>query len=102
VSNTRLIIVACGVFAGLISFPPGVTEGELDACVDAGVAVSERGAGDVDSVGAEVDGAAGANEVVDANSALRGEVEHAGVGVGTVILLVVGWASEGRILVVGP
>ena len=53
-----------------VLFPPGVAEGELHAGVDAGVAVSEGGAGDVDAVGAEVDGAARADEVVDADAAL--------------------------------
>src|SRR5271163_2554579 len=82
--------------------PPGVSERELDAGVDAGVAVAERGAGDVDGVGAEVDGAAGAEEVVDTDASLGGEVKDAGVGVGAVVLLVVGWAAECRVLVVGP
>src|SRR6266481_294255 len=86
----------------LILFPPGVSEGELHAGVDAGVAVSERGAGDMDAVGAEVDGASGTNEVVDANAALWSEVEDAGVGVGAVVLRVVGRAAEGWILVIGP
>ncbi len=83
-------------------FPPGVAERELDAGVDAWVAVSERGAGDVDGVGAEVNGAAGAKEVVNTDSALRCKVPDAGVGVGAVVLLVVGWAAECRILVVRP
>ncbi len=52
------------------------------AGVDAGVAVSEGGAGDVNSVGAEVDGAARVDEVVDADAALGGEVPDTGVGVG--------------------
>jgi hypothetical protein len=82
--------------------PPGVAEGELNAGVDAGVAVSEGGAGDVDAVGAEVDGAVGAKEVVDADSALRGEVPDAGVGVLAVVLGVVGWSAEGWVLVVCP
>ena len=56
----------------------------------------------MDGVGAEVDGAAGTEEVVDAYAALRGEVPDAGVGVGAVVLFVVGWASEGGVFVVGP
>ena len=56
----------------------------------------------MDAVGAEVDGAAGVNEVVDTYSALRGEVENAGVGVGAVVLRVVGRSPEGRVLVIGP
>jgi hypothetical protein len=83
-------------------FPPGVAEGELDAGVDAGVAVSEGGAGDVDAVGAEVDGTVRVDKVVDADASLGGEVEDAGVGVGAVVLRVVGWAAEGRVFVVGP
>lgn len=83
-------------------FPPGVAESELDAGVDAGVAISERGAGDVDAVGAEVDGAARAEEVVEADAALGGKVPDAGIGVLAVILGVVGWASEGWVLMVGP
>jgi hypothetical protein len=82
--------------------PPGVAEGELDAGVDAGVAVAERGAGDVNAVGAEVDGAARAEEVVEADTALRGEVEDAGVSVFAVVLGVVGRSAEGWVLVVGP
>ena len=38
------------------------------------------------AVGAEIDGAAWANEVVDAYAALWSEVEDAGVGVGAVVL----------------
>ncbi len=56
----------------------------------------------MDGVGAEVDGAAGAEEVVDTDAALRGEVPDAGVGVGAVVLHVVGWATEGRVFVVRP
>jgi len=74
----------------------------LHAGIDAGVAVSEGGAGDVDAVGAEVDGAAGMDEVVDSNAALRGEVEDAGVGVGAVVLRVVREATVGGVLVIGP
>ena len=74
----------------------------MHAGVDAGVAVSERGAGDVDAVGAEVDGAAGTDEVVDADAALWSEVEDAGVGVGAVVLRVVGRAAEGWVFVVCP
>ncbi len=40
----------------------------------------------MDAVGAEVDGAAGAEEVVEADAALGGEVEDAGVGVFAVVL----------------
>ena len=58
----------------------------MHAGVDAGVAISEGCAGDVDAVGAEVDGAARTDEVVDADSALWSEVEDAGVGVGAVVL----------------
>ena len=39
--------------------PPTVAKGELNAGIDAGVAVSEGGAGDMDAIRAEVDGAAG-------------------------------------------
>jgi hypothetical protein len=74
----------------------------LYAGVDARVAVSERGAGDVNGVGAEVDGTARVNEVVDADAALGSEVPDAGVGVGTVVLLVVWRAAEGRVFVVRP
>ena len=56
----------------------------------------------MDAVGAEVDGTARTNEVVDADSALRGEVEDAGICIRTVVLLVVGRSSEGRIFVVSP
>jgi hypothetical protein len=87
---------------GYLLLPPGVAEGELDAGVDARVAVSEGGAGDVDAVSAEVDGAAGAEEVVEADAALRGEVEDAGIGVFAIVLGVVGWSAEGWVLVVGP
>jgi len=56
----------------------------------------------VDGIGSEVDGAAGAEEVVNAYSTLRCEIPDAGVGVGAVILFVVGWATEGRVFVIGP
>src|SRR5580698_6228529 len=82
--------------------PPCIAKGELNAGVDAGVAVSQRGAGDVDGVGAEIERAAWTDEVVDANSALRGEVPDACVGVWAVVLRVIGRAAEGRIFVVGP
>ena len=97
-----LFSIAYTLFPTPCLFPPGVAEGELQAGIDAGVAVSEGGAGDVNAVGAEVDGAAGVDEVVDADAALRGEVEDAGVGVGAVVLRVVGRATEGGVLVVGP
>ncbi|MCU1250946.1 MAG: hypothetical protein JWQ49_3975 [Edaphobacter sp.] len=74
----------------------------MHAGIDAWVAVSEGGAGDVDAVGAEVDGAAGTNEVVDADAALGREVPDAGVCVGAVILRVVRRAAEGRVFVIGP
>jgi hypothetical protein len=82
--------------------PPCVAEGELDAGIHAGVAVSKGCAGDVDSVSAEVDGAAGAEEVVNTDAALRGEVPDAGVSVGTVVLFIVGRPAECRIFVVCP
>jgi len=82
--------------------PPGIAERELDAGVDAGVAVSEGGAGDVDGVGAEVDGAARPKEVVDTDASLRREVPDAGIGVGAVVLFVVGGAAECRVFVVRP
>ena len=56
----------------------------------------------MDALGAEVDGAARVDEVVDANASLRGEVPDAGVGVGAVVLRVVGRPAEGWVLVVGP
>ncbi len=56
----------------------------------------------MDGIGAEVDGTARLDEVVEADPALRGEVEDAGIGVGTVVLRVVGRATEGGIFVVGP
>ncbi len=58
----------------------------MNAGVDARVSVSEGGAGDVDAVGAEVDGATGTEEVMDSDAALRGEIPDAGVGVGAVVL----------------
>ena len=74
----------------------------MHAGVDAGVAVSQGCARDVHAVGAEVDGAAGVDEVVDTNAALGGKVPNAGVGVGAVVLFVIGWAAEGWVFVIGP
>jgi hypothetical protein len=82
--------------------PPCVAKGKLDAGIDAGVAVSKGCAGDMDCVSAEVDGAAGTEEVVDANAALRGEVPDAGISVGAVVLFIVGGAAECRVFVVCP
>jgi len=82
--------------------PPGVAEGELNAGVDAGVAVSEGCARDVDGVSTEVDGAAGADEVVSAYATLWGEVPDAGVSVGAVVLFVVGWSAKRWVFVVCP
>jgi hypothetical protein len=64
----------------------------------------------VDGVGADVDGAAGGEEVVGADAELGGEVPDAGVVVGAVVAVgggadaaaVDGQAAEGGVLVVGP
>jgi hypothetical protein len=56
----------------------------------------------MDAVGAQVDGVAGVDEVVEADAALGGEVPDAGIGVGTVVRDVVRWATEGRVFVIGP
>jgi hypothetical protein len=56
----------------------------------------------VHAVRAEVDGAVRAQEVMDADAALRGEVPDAGIGVGAVVLFVVRRPTEGRVLVIGP
>src|SRR6185312_6557825 len=58
--------------------PPGVADLELHAGVDARVVIAERGAGDVDSVGREHERVRGAEKVLDADAALRAEVEDAG------------------------
>src|SRR5260370_36429705 len=83
-------------------FTPSVAERELDAGVHGGVLVAKAGAGYVGSIGTEVDGALGVDEVVDAYSALGGEVPHAGVRVGPVVDEVERLRSERGILVVGP
>ena len=82
--------------------PPGVAEVELDGGVDAGVAIAEGGRRDVDGVGAEIDGALGRDEVVEANAALRGEVPDAGVGVGAIVRKGEVAGAVGGVLVVGP
>ena len=56
----------------------------------------------MDTVRAEVDGTAWMDEVMDAYSALWSEVPDAGVGVGPIVLLVVRWAAEGWVFVIGP
>ena len=56
----------------------------------------------MDRVGSEVERAAGAEEVVDSDSELGGEVPDAGVGIGAVVEDVVRRATKGRVLVVGP
>src|ERR1700761_5459194 len=62
----------------LLLLPPGVTDLELYAGVDAGVAVSKRRAGDMDGVRGEIDGPARFDEVMQAEAELGREVEHAG------------------------
>src|SRR5258707_178588 len=93
-------IIASGFIAA--SLPPGISQRELDAGIHPWVSVSETGAGYVHSVGAEVEGAVGAEEVVDTYATLGGEVTHAGVCVGAVVDDVEGEAPVGRVLVVGP
>lgn len=56
----------------------------------------------MDGVGAEVDGALWGDEVVKADTALRGEVPDAGVGVGSVVGEGKVGVSKGGVLVVGP
>lgn len=56
----------------------------------------------MDGIGSEVYGAAGSDEVVDADAALGGKVPDAGVGVGAVIDDGVIGCTEGGVLVVGP
>ncbi len=56
----------------------------------------------MDGVGAEVDGVPGTDEVVNADTALRGEVPDAGVGVGAVVGEGEVAGTVGGVLVVGP
>ena len=82
--------------------PPGIAEGKLEASVDAGVPVAQRSTGDMDGVHAQIDGAAGANEVVCTDATLRGEVPDACVSVWAVIDEVVRRSAIGRVFVVRP
>ena len=56
----------------------------------------------MDGVGAEVNGAAGVDEVAEADATLRSEVPDTGVGIGAVVRYVVGRPPEGRVFVIGP
>jgi len=62
-------------------FPEGIANLDLDAGIDAGVAIAERGRRDVNGVYPHVDRPLGAGEVVNANAALRREVPHTGSAV---------------------
>src|SRR5260370_846121 len=93
-------MMASEFIAGLL--PPGIAEGELDAGVDAGVLVAKASTGEVDCVGAEVDGAFRADEEVYAYADLGGEVPDAGLGVGAVVAKVEDGGADGGVLVVGP
>src|SRR6185437_9346980 len=59
------------------SMPPSVANLELHARVHAGIAVAERGTGNMNRVGGKVNGPPRIYEIVKTNSTLRREVKHA-------------------------
>src|ERR1700733_8816344 len=65
-----------GAGHGLLSFPPGVAQLELQARVHAGVLVAQRGGRDVFGVEGKVERAARTGEVVKADSRAGAEVEN--------------------------
>ena len=62
----------------LESLPEGVADLELNARIDARIAVAERSRGDVDSVHSQIDGTFRTNEVMGADAALGRKVPHTG------------------------
>jgi len=71
-------------FKTLALLPEGVAKLDLDAGIDAGIAVPEGRRGDVDSVDSQVPGASVAGEPMNAAAALGREIEYRSAARGAV------------------